>query len=928
MSEWNIKSPLLAGMEVLSCLSQTSGFSTYLLKSEYSDELYVFKSISVPESQTHIDGLKFSGAIQSDEEAVAYYNSEALVYGTELETLSRLAENGHIASYTDWQILEKEGEIGFDIHLLSPYRRSLKEHLEGTAMSQSKATKLALDLCHALAELRMSGFVHCNLKPENIYLTDKGDFMLGDLGLLPINNLRFSTVPERMLGKYSAPELFDVLQCPNDRIDIYSLGLLLYSIYNGGHSPFEDEQTNVKSANEKRLAGHTLPAPLFADYEIAAILLKACAANPADRYPTPDAMMADLDDYVLRNEPDDTLIVPPILVDDDILLTEDAIQEELTPMHFAKAEELDDSFRHHFAPDADVLNESIEAIREEQEDAVSVETAPEPTEESTNVVAEEPATEEDNAAEQESAAEQETTEDVPSAESAEGDTAEPSAEGKKKFVLPKWTWIAGIGVAVVGLLLSAYMLLVPNVSGHTLVHSDASSFEFRLKSAHDADFFYASCVDSYGNRFQATEDDGVFRFENLSPGTQYTVRLKTSVGLGIRGIDSFTATTALATQVEFFAAKPISESEVELSFGIQGRDQEQWVILAQADDGTSREIRFSGHSVLVKELSPNTAYVFTLQNSAAISLSGQTTVTYDTTSQVTVEDIHASYTDEGVVLTWTFLGRNPGKWSVLYTTPAGEKKEVVAEKSTVEIPYIEPETDYVMEIFCSGMTETATIAVHKHIPTMTSFNAVANADGTVTVTWSSAEDVPQGWRVVAKPKGETTKLLVQNATGNSATISGLPPEMELSISVHPTDGWAVNGTNSADITTVESKKFSSYGCTSTYLALFRRPTKENWKPTDLSTSKTAFQSGETIAFALEALSGVKKSNDTVNVCLAIRKTDGTLVGGKVYSAKWNDMWSGKLFADELSLAEISAGSYNLYVYFNSQYVSMTNLTVQ
>ncbi len=926
MSEWNLKSPLLAGMEVHSCLSQNGGFSSYLLKSEYSEELYVFKCISVPESQTHVDGLKFSGAIQSDEEAVAYYNKEALVYQTELETLNRLAESGHIASYTDWRILQKDDEIGFDIHLLSPYRRSLKDYLESTAMSQAKATKLALDLCHALAELRSCGFVHCNLKPENIYLTDKGDFILGDLGLLPVNNLRFATVPERMLGKYSAPELFDVMQSPNDRVDIYSLGLLLYNIYNGGHNPFEDEQTTAKGANEKRLAGCALPAPLFADYEIAAILLKACAPNPAERYPTPDAMLAELDDYVLRNEPNDTLIVPPIMVDDDILLTEDAILEELAPMHFAKAEELDESFRHHFAPDADVLNESIEAIREEQEDAVSVETVPEPTEEPAEEVAE--VTAETPASAEDALAEEEVSQEDPKPESVENETEEPAAEVKKKFALPKWAWVAGIGVAAVGLLISAYMLLVPKVSGHTLLHSDASSLEFRLKTAHDADFFQASCVDSYGNRFHATVEDGVFRFAELSPGTQYTVRLKTSVGLGIRGVESFTATTALATQVEFFVAKPITESEVELSFAIQGRDQEHWVILAQADDGTNREIRFSGHSVLVKELSPNTAYVFTLQNSAAISLSGQTTVTYDTTSQVTVEDIHASYTDEGVVLTWTFLGRNPGKWTVLYTTPTGEKKEIVSEKASAEIPYIEPETDYILEIFCSGMTETATITVHKHIPTMTAFQAVANADGTVSVTWSSEEDVPQGWRVVAKPKDGSAKLLVQSASGNSATISGLPPKMELSISVHPADGWAVNGTNSAIITTADSKKFSSYGCTSTYLALFRRPTKENWKPADLGTSKTAFQNGETMAFALEALSGVKKSTNTVSVCLAIRKTDGTLVGGKVYSAKWNDMWSGKLFTGDLALTDVPAGSYNLYVYFNSQYVSMTNFTVQ
>ena len=915
MSEWNLKSPLLAGMEILSCLSENGGIATYLVRNEYSEEEFVFKCISVPESQTHIDGLKFSGAISSDEEALSYYEKEAHAYHGELEVMRRLYGHSHIFAYSDWQILPKEDGIGFDIHLIAPYRRSLKDYLENTAMTQAKALKLAVDLVVALAELRQEGYIHCNLKPENIHLSHNDDFLLGDFGLLPADNLRFATVPQRALGKYSAPELFDVMQCPNDRMDIYSLGLLLYTIYNGGHDPFEDEQTTAKVANEKRLSGHALPAPLFADYEIAEIILKACAANPADRYASPEAMLKDLEDYVARNQPTETLIVPPLLVDDDILLTEDAIQEELTPMHFAKAEELDESFRHHFSPDAEVLSESIEAVRTEQEDTVTIEEDPQPVEE----------IKEDIPTEETEASADDTTEEVAVSDDTEAETEVPAT---KKAFLPKWAWIAAICVAVAGALISAYMLLVPNVSGYTVLHSDANSLVVQLNSSHDVDFFQASCVDSYGNRFQATVEHSALRFSQLSPGTQYTIRLKTSTGMGIRGVKSFTATTALATQVEYFVAKPITVSEVELSFGIQGRDQEQWTIVAEASDGTKNEIQFSGHSILVKDLKPNTAYVFTLQSSASVSLSGQTTVSYDTTSQVTVEDIQASYTDEGVILTWAFLGRNPGKWSVLYTTPDGTKKEVTTEKATAEIPYIEPETDYVMEIFCAGMTETATITVHKEIPTLTSFQAVANTDGTITVKWSSAEDVAHGWRVVATPKDGTAKLLVQSTTSNTATISGLPPQMEFTISVHPGDGWAVNGTNSAVVTTADSKKFNSYGCTSTFLALFRRPTKENWKPADLSTSKTAFQSGETIAFALEALSGVKKSNNTVNVCIAIRRADGTLIGGKMYSAKWNDLWSGKLFADEISLADIPAGSYNLYLYFNSQYVSMTNFTVQ
>lgn len=51
---------------------------------------------------------------------------------------------------------------------------------------------------------------------------------------------------------------------------------------------------------------------MYADYEMAEIIHKACAFKPEDRYQDPNEMKQALVEYMKRNQSDDTLIVPPI----------------------------------------------------------------------------------------------------------------------------------------------------------------------------------------------------------------------------------------------------------------------------------------------------------------------------------------------------------------------------------------------------------------------------------------------------------------------------------------------------------------------------------------------------------------------------------------------------------------------------------------
>src|SRR5271163_2385782 len=101
------------------------------------------------------------------------------------------------------------------------------------ALSQRKATDLALQICSGLKEAHAQGIVHRDLKPENVMIDTRGNVKVMDFGIA-----RSMEVLTRLTGAmvgtpaYMAPE--QVAGKPVDyRTDIYSLGLMLYEMFTG-----------------------------------------------------------------------------------------------------------------------------------------------------------------------------------------------------------------------------------------------------------------------------------------------------------------------------------------------------------------------------------------------------------------------------------------------------------------------------------------------------------------------------------------------------------------------------------------------------------------------------------------------------------------------------------------------------------------------
>jgi protein kinase-like protein len=101
------------------------------------------------------------------------------------------------------------------------------------ALSQKKATDLALQICSGLKEAHAQGIVHRDLKPENVMIDGNGNLKLMDFGIARSMEA-VTRVTGAMVGTpaYMAPEQVSG-SAVDYRTDIYSLGLMLYEMFTG-----------------------------------------------------------------------------------------------------------------------------------------------------------------------------------------------------------------------------------------------------------------------------------------------------------------------------------------------------------------------------------------------------------------------------------------------------------------------------------------------------------------------------------------------------------------------------------------------------------------------------------------------------------------------------------------------------------------------
>ena len=294
-------------------------------------------------------------------------------YLNEIETNYSYIRSKNLLIYEEHLVYENEN--GYDIFIRMPYLDSLTKILAENQLSDKEKLQLGIDICSALVDLQRRGIFHGDIKPNNIFRNEKGKFVLADFGIAkrPDNVLNKKAVKDTVA--FMAPELQEN-KGDNKTADIYSLGLLMYKLYNSNREPFIEENSSAEEKSEaiiKRIKGVPFPAPENADADLAKVILIACQFAPEARWMNADSFKSALLSYNPANKAENTndntaeAVVASAVVADNVSdnFTESLLEEE-PPMMVSEFEDEQPLEVDNVIIDDNVLtNDDLDAFEEE-----------------------------------------------------------------------------------------------------------------------------------------------------------------------------------------------------------------------------------------------------------------------------------------------------------------------------------------------------------------------------------------------------------------------------------------------------------------------------------------------------------------------------------------------------------------------------------
>jgi len=167
--------------------------------------------------------------------------------------------------------------------------KTLRELVRSRALPLGGVVQLAIEVLSALGAAHAIGIVHRDLKPDNILVTTSGRPKVLDFGIAKLSAALpglIRTQAGMVLGtpQYMAPEQASGGEL-DARCDVYAIGVMLYEAVTGKR-PFDGPDFEVMKAHVERepASPRTLRPDLPEALE--AVILRALAKRPADRFPT------------------------------------------------------------------------------------------------------------------------------------------------------------------------------------------------------------------------------------------------------------------------------------------------------------------------------------------------------------------------------------------------------------------------------------------------------------------------------------------------------------------------------------------------------------------------------------------------------------------------------------------------------------------
>lgn len=277
------------------------------------------KVITIPSNAGELSSVRSENP---DEQSVKeYFYSLVEECIQEVNTMEYFRGNSHVVSVEDYKVMEYLDDIGWDIYIRMEYLTSFLDYCAGRALTEEDVIHLGIDLCKALEYCQCQNIIHRDIKPENIFVSRFGEFKLGDFGIARELDRTMSGLSKKGTFSYMAPEMYRG-EAYDARVDIYSLGIVLYKLRNHNRLPFISLKKQLityrdkEEALNRRMAGEKLPVPAEAGETFAEVILKACAYDRHDRYESAEEFRMALEQILYPGQPEMQEIRKPAITPD------------------------------------------------------------------------------------------------------------------------------------------------------------------------------------------------------------------------------------------------------------------------------------------------------------------------------------------------------------------------------------------------------------------------------------------------------------------------------------------------------------------------------------------------------------------------------------------------------------------------------------
>lgn len=172
---------------------------------------------------------------------------------TEMDSLSKISKesgNRFVITYYDYKLVYNDDSYKYDLYIKMDYLTSLGQLFADSQYKVRDMLRMGIDVCDALEWCHKNGRVHNNLNLNNIFINNEGRYVLGDFAFSvnAKNEAEYCMAPELIYGEK-----------PDASSDIYSLGMVMFTLLNRGLPPFAKTESDIAMA-EKRLKSGEKPA--------------------------------------------------------------------------------------------------------------------------------------------------------------------------------------------------------------------------------------------------------------------------------------------------------------------------------------------------------------------------------------------------------------------------------------------------------------------------------------------------------------------------------------------------------------------------------------------------------------------------------------------------------------------------------------------